>query len=225
MVIRLYDKEGKKYLYNVNKSIGIGSTAIVYKISDDICLKYISNDCAIDYSIISKIMNMNLDNFYKIYKLLFNYNGYFSGYLMQYYKDEDVNILTMPTDYTLDNFYKIYSSIKKINDSKIFIRDLHDGNIIMNKDKITIIDIDFYDCEYETSDDNVEKNNYSALMTLFEDIYRNALIKNKSFITSEDLNAITYLFSPKEDINMVYKKIKEYKYPIDYIKCKVRDKQ
>ena len=224
MVIKLYDIDNNKFVYNVGKPIDSGSTANVYRITDDTCLKYIPASSMYDYSIIEKIMELDLPNFYKIYKILFEYPGCFSGYLMKYYQKEKINILTMPTDYTLDNFYKISKAINILTDNAIVARDMHSGNVVMDKNNITIIDIDYFDFEYGLKDEVIKRNNYRCLMNLFYELYKEELC----FYDGDLINAtkvIINLFSPFQEERMFYKKLDGYKYPIDYIKCKVKKKQ
>ena len=149
MVIKLYDIDNKKYLFDVKKPIDRGHTGLVYKIDDDTCLKYTTSYRLHQWYTLSKLMELNLDNFYKIYKILFDSNGDYSGYLMKYYQNELIDILTMPTEYTLDNFYRLSNTVNKISNNEIVMYDLHDGNVIMNKNDIIIIDADFYDEEFE----------------------------------------------------------------------------
>ena len=136
---------------------------------------------------------------------------------MKYYKNEPIDILTMPTDYTLDNFYNIYRSINKISKNKILINDMHIGNIIMNNNDIIIIDIDYYDKEYSATFDKINKSNYVSLINLFTDIYIESL-RNHTNPSPEEIKSILNLFSKSENVNMIAKKLKRYKYPIDYIK-------
>lgn len=223
MVIKLFDKEGKKYIYNVTKPIGHGSYSMVYKLSDDICLKYTPSYRMYDYCVLKKLMELDLDNYYKIYKLLFDYNDDFSGYLMQYYEKEDINILLEPIDYTLDNFYRIYNSVNKITENGIIINDMHDGNVVMNKNDIIIIDADFYDEGFEVNSQKLRKDNNDALLELFMELYKNSL----NFINPslEEYRVIFDLFSKSEDVSMIYNKLAGYTYPIDYIKSKTLKKQ
>ena len=64
---------------------------------------------------------------------------------MKYYDSEDIDVLTMPMSYILDNFYDLFESVTKLSDKNILIQDLHDGNVITNKNQIIVIDADMYD--------------------------------------------------------------------------------
>ena len=116
-----------------------GLYGIVYKIGKDKCLKYITNDSKSNPEVIEEIMKLDLESFYKIYKLLYDRDGYFSGYTMKYYYSEDIDILIMPTDYTLDNFARIERDVKKISEKNILVDDLHIENVILNRNEFIII--------------------------------------------------------------------------------------
>lgn len=221
MVIKLYDIDNKKYLFDVKKPIDRGHTGLVYKIDDDTCLKYTTSYRLHQWYTLSKLMELNLDNFYKIYKILFDSNGDYSGYLMKYYQNELIDILTMPTEYTLDNFYRLSNTVNKISNNEIVMYDLHDGNVIMNKNDIIIIDADFYDEEYTSNIEKIKIDNYELLLYLFKDLYKINLEEHFTNYT-EEYRVILDLFSKNENI---YQKLKDYKYPIDYIKSKTKKKQ
>ena len=220
MELRLYDKNDKLYVYNVREPIAVGSTSNVYRISDNECLKYMELYSFFDTSIIERIIQMDLANFYKIYRILYCNYGYFAGYLMKYYPKEDIRILTMPVDYTLDNFYSIASSMMRLSREGIIARDVHGGNVIMNKDAITVIDVDFFEEEYAYSEEKLIRNNRKILLDLFRELYVNNM---KSMITdpSEEMyKRIQDLYSPFNSFDMVAKKLEGYKYPIDYVRKK-----
>ena len=210
----LYDEDDNKLLLNTeNGIVGYGLYGVVYKINEDTCLKYITNDHNSHPEVIKTIMKLDLASFYKIYKLLYDCNNDFSGYIMKYYEEEEIDITTMPTDYTLDNLNNINKDIKTITDNGILLKDLHSGNSIINNDKITIIDVDnsmFY------CDENLLKKNIQLIYSLFKEIYIDHIEKSH-LVTLDELRTIRKLFNYD---NSIYNELKNYKYPIDYIKKK-----
>ena len=209
-----YDEEGNKLLINLSKGIiGYGLYGVVYQFGNNQCLKYVTNDSNSNPEVIKEIMHMDLNNFYKIYKLLYDKNHYFSGYIMKYYEDIKLDILSMPIDYTLHNFYSLINDIEKISNKSILLKDMHSENIILNENQIIVIDVDnsiFFLNPYT--------NNIISINGLFKDLYINHLEEYHKY-TIEKLSVIKRLFTYK-NIDYLYNELKDYKYPIDYIKKK-----
>ena len=209
-----YDKDGNKLLIYTHMGIlGYGLYGVVYKIGKDKCLKHITNDSRSNSEVIEEIMKLDLESFYKIYKLLYDRDGYFSGYTMKYYDGEDIDILLMPTDYTLDNFAKMERDIKKISEKNIFVDDLHTENVILNRNELIVIDVDNYTF---STNENLLNSNITEVYRLFKELYIESMIKNYSE-TVDELRVIRQLFKSN---NNIYDELKGYKYPIDYIKKK-----
>lgn len=209
-----YDKDGNKLLIYMHRGIlGYGLYGVVYKIGNDKCLKHVTNGSRSNSEVIEEIMKLDLESFYKIYKLLYDRDGYFSGYTMKYYDGEDIDILLMPTDYTLDNFAKLERDIEKISEKNIFVDDLHTENVILNRNELIVIDVDNY--TFSTSK-NLLNSNITEIYRLFKGLYIENMIKNYSE-TVDELRVIRQLFKSN---NNIYDELKGYKYPIDYIKKK-----
>lgn len=201
---------------NTNREIiGNGLYGVVYRYTNDKCLKYITNNSSTNLDAIKEIKDANLLSFYKIYKLLFDKYQEFNGYIMKYYDSRYVDILTMPSSYTLDNFSDMLHDVQILSEKGIYMRDMHSENVIMDNNNITIIDADNY--TYLNNDDLLEKN-MKALRYLFYDIYMDSVHRHHN-MSKQEYNMIRLLFNHKEDESL-YKDLKNYKYPIDYIKKK-----
>ena len=214
--IRLYDKQ----------FLGSGCYGKVYKGSNDKCFKlckseYFGNSFIYIYDVIK---NNNLQGFYKLISLLYSNSKDARkkenpiGYEYQYIKKEDVDILTMPIEYTLDNLDALYNSISILNANKIRCLDLQEGNVIMNCDSITAVDIDLYCGMYEG--ERLEKYNVYDLELLFQYLYKDAMDKyHKGEYSNEVKQLLSSLFMIYEcnGIDNVYRKLKSYKYPIEYV--------
>ena len=212
----LYDEDGHKILINLNRGIiGYGLYGVVYQLGTDKCLKYISNDSYSHPEIIKEIMNMDLNNFYKIYKILYDNDNYFSGYIMKYYENIELDILSSQVDYTLSNFYNLTKDIEKISNKFILLKDMHSENIILDKDKIIVIDIDN---SIFSLNSNIYLNNIISLYNLFKNLYIDQINKYHKH-TLDELSVIKRLFTYRSNYN-IYDELKNYKYPIDYIKKK-----
>lgn len=219
MKLCFYDKEGKLLIFNFDHRIDCGSCGNIYKINNEVCLKRFDKDAYYNEDAFEIVINMNLENFYKVYEMLYDREQEFAGYIMKYYQAENIDILTMPISWTLDNFYGLYDSIDKLTKKNILVEDLHDGNVIVNKDGITVIDIDMYKLLKIGLEDEVIFLNKKRLYFLFRDLYINSIVNNHCEMRNSGL-ILNGLFDHREDISEVNNKLKKYKYPIDYIRAK-----
>ena len=214
-----YDKNNKINIYHLGKPFEHGSCGNIYKISYDTCLKWFNEDSYCNEEAFEMLMDMDLKNFYKVYKMLYDIYHDFVAYIMKYYDSEDIDFLTMPMSYILDNFYDLFESVVKISDKNILIQDLHDGNVITNKNQIIVIDVDMYYILKNPSKNEAICANYKKLCYLFRDLFINAISKYHPDLSDAGL-IINNLFHYKNNSSDVYKKLKTYKYPIDYIRSK-----
>ena len=224
--MELYDKSNNKICINNLEYLNDGCNGNIYKLSDYECLKFFkSKDISCDLEVIKKIKDMQLDNFYEIRIPLFNKDKKFVGYIMKYYENLEIDILTMPVEYTLNNLISIYNSIIKLTDNNILIDDLDSYNIIFNRDKIIIIDCDKY--TFNDGDNYTLKyNNIKCLEKLFVDLYFDSLFKyHKNEDSSDCIPKIYRLFrfrsyDENKRLDNTCKRLIKYKYPIDLIREK-----
>lgn len=205
--------------------IGSGCNGIVYKIDDSSCVKLFDCINKFNYDTISKINKLKLDNFYHISDFIFDKKRKFVGYIMKYYKPEDIDILTMPTSYLLDNIYNIYNSVLKLTNNKVRIIDLYGGNVILNNDGITVIDTDSYCFDVKSDCDSLLSDNVKEFRVLVEELFYSSLIYYHKFCQDPfyDYNIFSKINS-KDGITSFCCEFENYKYPIDYVNklCKTR---
>ena len=214
--VTLYNENNEKKKYDIDHFCSEGGCGYVYRIGDDKCLKLFSEFYMFELDVIKAVRKLKLASFYEIYDLLFNEEKQFSGYTMKYYKPEDINILTMPTDYTLDNLFKIYKDLKMLSKAKIYAFDCDSHNVIMNSKNITVIDTDIYYFRKEDDKNKIYKDNYEVLLNLFKSLYYEK-IKLLGFSNKDIVDRLDYLFDKHKQLNSVEKKLIKYKYPIDYV--------
>lgn len=188
-----------------------GRKSNIFFMDNTKCLK-LFNEVIYNDSVVKLIQKKNLNGFYEIYDLLY-FNNTFIGYIMKYYKDNNIDILTMPVEYTLDNYNDLYKSIMTLTDKKVFLYDLCNDNAILTDDKLIVIDVDEF-IVYKDADKYIVQNeNMFALESLFNSIYINA--RNKYHADDRiNINRINNIFC----INSPHKVLKKYKYPIDYLR-------
>lgn len=213
--MRFYNIDGEVNDYHLLNKIGGGSYSRVYMLSPFQCIKIFRElDNGINYEDINFINSLDLDNFYKIYSLLFNKIGIFRGYTMKYYLPSNESIFLKSSNYTLDNFYSIKKSIATLSKHNIFIPDLHNDNVILGKDEITVIDTDIYSKTLLFDNNKLSIRNKRALFSLFRMIYIDNLCCYH-YYTKEDIKIVNDLFNFNDPDKV--KVLKKYKYPIDYI--------
>ena len=189
-----------------------GRTCNIFMNDKDVLKLFWYNIC--NDKVLKIIKDLKLDNFYEIKDLLYDKNNLFIGYIMKYYENMNIDILTMPVDYTLDNLYFLRKSINILSDNNILAGDLRYDNVILNEDKIIVIDADEYILNNFYSFEKLRDSNLFFLNTLFTSIYTESC---KIYHNDIDLNKINYLFN-MSDSNNIHKSLKKYKYPIDYLK-------
>ena len=223
----LYTKENEKIKFITSKCNKIGGEekTNVYKISNNTCLKINKSADGIDLETLMLLKSLNLKNFYEIYDLYYNQKGKPKAYTMKYYENEEIDILTEESPYTINNLYSLLSSVNILNKNNILISDTHSENVILNKEKIIIIDADLYRINRFFQKSSLEFRNVDALRCLFESLYINALKKYHSEIynelTIEIIKNLFQLYSSSQ-VRDTFGTLSIYKYPIDYIRSKVR---
>lgn len=217
----LYDENKNKIDIPLINKIGGRTHGNVYKISDNECIKIYDKNVEIDTKVLKLIKELELKNYYRILELYYTIKGQLKGNKMIYYNPENIDILTMPTEYTLKNLFDIADSIEILTQNNIQVEDTHSENIIMDKKNITITDVDLYSFNRFRTKEQLEIKNTSKLAYLFKEIYIEAIsdyhIDYKSNNTSQLINELFTFYTPN-NIEKVYKKLTRYKYPIDYIK-------
>lgn len=216
MNIRLYDECAKRVNFDNPKYLSSGECGSVFKLANNKCLKYITDNYAYDVHAFQDIIELDLINFCQVYQLLFNENGLFSGYIMKYYDEAIKDILTTETEYTIESLKQLIISIAKITNKGILIRDLNNNNVILSSDLITVIDFDMYK-HVHLDHNTLAKYNYDFIMYLFKCLYLDNL-KNNYQYTTEESQKISALFNNRNTFDEISKKLIKYKYPIDYIK-------
>lgn len=130
--------EGKKFFNS-------GSFGVIYENPDGTLTKVMRYQTSVPYSLI-KIRQLNLDNFYKIYSIACNKKNDID-YLCSYTMDKilfDDSLVLNDNDYLIKNIKKLINSINVLSDNYIVANDLHEDNLIPNKDGIFVIDCDNY---------------------------------------------------------------------------------
>lgn len=222
-IMNLYDKNGNKIKLNMIENSWETEHSKIYKLIDNSCIKTFKDiNHNYDEEAFKILMEIDSPNFYHIYKLFYNIKKTkFKGYQAEYYKQEQTDILTLPTYYTLDNLYNLKDLFKKLTEKHILVSDTHEDNVILQKSRIIIIDADLYTLSKLYDKEGLERRNLNALTYLFKALYYQALWEHHSTIDNYlYIEIINKLFNMKrnQDIEETYKKLAKYKYPIDFLR-------
>ena len=205
--------------YKLGKSINkTGSHGKIYKIDDDKLLKrFMVPWDKYDLDMFKRYMELELDNFYKIYELLYNKKNKLSGYTMEYCHNTDIDIVNMDTEYLLDSFDKIVKSSDKLASMGIVIDDLVPTNLIYESDKMVVIDIDNYYVNDTISTDNIKTVNRHKLKLLLYNMLKASLydLYWKDYL-KRYLDNLEELYNTG-NITDVMKTLSKYKRPYDYL--------
>ncbi len=204
-----YDEMGNKREFSSKKKIYKG----VYLLNDyETCLK-IGLDERIQLDTLRIIRGLNLEGMYQLRDFLFDDRGKFMAYTMNYYEESPVDFLTWPVEYTITNYLKFLHIVEVMIDRGIFITDLHDRNVIVNDEGMTIIDVDMYVVSKYILPDKIREHDYRALANIFISLYYISLCDYHGRRYQDICGKVEELFLDRECVS---KKLSRYKYPIDY---------
>lgn len=211
--MKVYSSDGK-YIINPDEKekMDYGTYGDIYKYNDEMCFKVFKHDGFHKPDPVLIVKDLNLKNFYKIIDLLYDQDLNYKGYIMQTYHKDDFNILS-DKEYLLDSVNNMYDGIMTFTRNLFLIQDLHIDNVIVNKDGITIIDVDDYK---KFSSDNTYINVFRYKQLLMNLI--NKYLGKYNVIEPIEAHFLTkrLIEENKVDIKHFNDVIKEYKKPIDY---------
>ena len=196
-----------------------GSYGIIYDNLDGTLTKVIRFNTVDPYSII-KIKELELNNFYKVFDILTFNNGekeYLRAYKMIVIKKDNTKLLNSNMDYVINNIKIIMNSLKELSDNYIISYDLHNRNLIINNEGMTVIDCDLYKHDTTYTKESIYRHNIDELKrTIFEELHEEmrkdivlSLFKKHKLIElfkENDLDNILDLVSSSNSIREYIKK-------------------
>lgn len=229
--MELYDKEDKKYTFNLNNLLGEGKTGYVYKISDSECLKISKGyqDYLFDSRVFDILKESYLSSVVKLGVPFYLLNE-IAAYTMEYCEASKESILDMPFEYTLDNLDSLYRDIQILTKYNIITNDLYADNVVIGDNQIKIVDCDNY--EFNRNNLYLLAKNVDNLLYTFYGIYKKALIKKGIDLEENMIGNMTvdnylyeYLFyNHDENISPAFilkRKIGNIKRPIELFQKKI----
>lgn len=168
-------------------------------------------------NILQKLSKLDFNNIYKILNFYFGKDGKFKGYSSKYYQNNpNIDILTMPKDYFLDNYHLLVEDFYKLHQHDIKPMDVGYRNVIINSEKIIVVDADFYLNERYHVDSAI-----TDLHGLFAEICSEAAFNfhNKEFDNNWD---IYYLMWTLLESKQLFEELKTHKYLIDCVRKRVK---
>lgn len=226
MRLKLYNEHNNKVLINVDEKnkIGSGIYATVYLINGYAFKKFKCPLSRLEKGAFLAIKDIEHPNLYKVKELFYDSNTLenLRAYSMKYYGNDDINILTMPTEYTLDNLSDLHKLATILANKHIIMSDLHTKNVIMQRDRIILID---RDNDYYCTDncEMISYHNDYVVKDLLIDCYLKQLksmYKDNESLDYRYKAIISHLTSCTFD--EFRKLMLPYNRPIDYVESKIK---
>lgn len=211
----------------------LGDYGKVYR-CDDKAIKLLNNPgTRMQYKVVSAIKNLKLSNFYEIYDVLSCENTKcksFAGTISKYYENSITDVLTTPSDYLLDSYYHLSNSFYILGQNGIAVNDFYSRNCVLAENGITVIDVDLYSLYDDISEAGLEcvsRGNLFKLKYLFflDLLTRHFYSFHHDEFSSENISSILSSFigdSKIDDDDTFSYNLYSYKYPIDYVKKKLK---
>ena len=224
--MKLYDEKGNKVKIKQGRSIYNGRNSKLYKVSEEDLLKVWKKKPEIwTEEIMKLLMELYLSNFYQIKKLYYTKDTTTlkAMRMKNYQTRENPDILTESTYYTLENLWSILENATTLTEHDVWINDLHTDNVILEEQKIIIIDTELYTKNRFFTKEDLFQKNIDSVMELFFRLFQEALEKyHGNYNTKENLYLLRELFKNQENssIERPFKKLSRYPKPIDYFKHK-----
>ena len=204
----------------IYKKINQGSTATIYRKNDVILKQYYyfaEPRYLIKEDLFYTLKEINHPNLMKLYRLLKN-NDIIEGYICQFIKSTDTKIVERSLSYTLDNLHDLSKLIEIFNQLSILINDATAYNIIMQENKMVIIDPNSYKIDYSLSYERISINNKKQLLEYIKSLYLSCYT-GYAFDYYRKINNL-FNFKIKSDTNLCDELSKRLvcKKPIDVLK-------
>lgn len=217
--MELYRCDGEKIVIKKGMKIGNGNNGTVYQMGDDKCLKIYRSSSWVNVDTLKIIKDMEFNNYYKIYDMLYDKDSKFKGMVMKYYPQEEVNVLMMEKDYLLDNVNGLGKDILSLVEKGIFIIDLNIDNTIINRSGITVVDTDLYIYREDYDRDLLNRMGFATFRSLVKSIIIDSISMNDPLEdVSKYKTVVERLVDNPFDTKSMEKKLVRCKYPIEYIK-------
>lgn len=196
---RKLDKRDMKYLANGGFGNVYFDEETILKVYYPKCIDPFEGKITLEvFDILKEIHHPNFIELLDIYSNLdfltlfcrkFNliYSFQIDAYTAKYYQKEDINPLLESKDYLLDNLREIDQLCTLLTKLRIRLDDLRAGNTIFTKEKMIIIDPDYFRLT-ALSMKQLTIHNKKSLFLLMKDIFSNYL---EEFITKEDPTSTT----------------------------------
>ena len=191
---RKLDKRNMKYLANGSFGNVYFDEEKILKVYHLECIDPFEGKITLEvFDILKEIHHPNFIELLDIYSNLdlltlfcrkFNliYSFQIDAYTAKYYQKEDINPLLESKDYLLDNLREIDQLCTLLTKLRIRLDDLRAGNTIFTKEKMIIIDPDYFRLT-ALSMKQLTIHNKKSLFHLMKDIFSNYL---EEFIAQED---------------------------------------
>ncbi len=229
--MKYYDCSGVEHEFDLSDNIGHGWCGDVYRYDSEWVLKKYRDFCSGRLRLKKDIYDIvkELDSKYivEFKDLLFKDKDAkaktpIDGYTCRYVRPEMVDILSMPTDYLTDNIDEISKVFAELSNRGVRVSDLKGSNVIIQNDKIVLIDIDLFH-RVRTGKKKLNRLNQLDLLYLFKEILSDSVYEYEhNFNYLDVIDDVFADFSKSSDsVLEVQKQFQKYKCPADYLKSRL----
>ena len=149
-------------------------------------------------------------------------NFMIDGYTTKFYQKESINPLCIDKDYLLSNLYEIEKLFNIISSTGIKVDDIFIDNIVYTKDRIIIIDPDFYRIS-KSKESEIKSWNKRNILILFQSMIEETIglyheERQKLISWFEDTFFEEKITENTNVTDNIAKELKYVKKPIDVIR-------
>ena len=208
----VYTSQGVELFDTKNKDVyKEGTFGKIYHDGDK-CYKVFNNAELFKIDPFLTLDTLSLPNFYRIMDFLYNNQYIFTGYTSKFIKEDHFNILS-DKNYFLRGVNNIHDGIIAFTNNHFEVSDLHVGNILVNKEDMTMIDVDNYK---RVDNDPYAINMYRYKQLIKRLIYKYLIRYNVTDIMGANELLKELMDEDSDNIDHLNKVLSKVNRPVDY---------
>lgn len=172
----LYNKKGNIVEFDGYEYLNEGAKARVFRKGNEV-IKVYKSDTRQPFFLGTKmfeaIKKLNNPHVVKLLDYYYLYNGWYlklapvDAYTMEFVQDDNLTIIDESRDYILRMADMLDETVEVLTANKILIRDPNHDNIIFNKDRPILLDVDTYEFHKLAPHNKLKLYNQDAILAFF----------------------------------------------------------
>ncbi len=214
--MQLTNSLGEVVEFNTEQSKYTGGTSKIFEVDDSTLLKIhircnnwksISPLSESNFDLLKSIKHENFINLIERYHRIPATTAKVEAYTYEHIKGEETNLLFLRTDFIIDQFRGMYQLYEIFTSEGIGVSDVYAANSIVLKDRIVIIDPDFF--RMFTNKEELIRRNKNLFIDFIKTYFSlcDTIKRDKLF---------DGLYKTEDPIKMLEKRLSGYKRPYDY---------